>query len=111
MGLPQKRDPEIFQEAMNLIQQGRPKVLRLFDEAVENEQQFREVKDVMVLDLNWEPDRIRWRNLHNDPSITVVSEKDMSVKIAIKTYIKFIRLVPVVDPLEALWADDEEDSE
>jgi hypothetical protein len=99
MPLPKPREPGPFAEAINAIQKARPTPLSIFtDEDEEAGQQYRDYHDVEVLNLVFEPDKIIWRNLHNDPNVEIISEQEKSNKISTLTYIKFIRRVPIDEP-------------
>jgi len=85
--------------AVSAIQRARRSPLSIFtDEEDDSGQQFREYRDVEVLNLYFERDKVTWRKLHNDPNVEIISESEKSNKIATLTYIKFIRRVPVDEP-------------
>lgn len=97
--MPAKREHDPFSEAVNAIQRARPTPLSIFaEEDEEPGQQTREVQDVEVLNLVFEPDKIVWRKLHNDPNVDIISENERSNRMSTLTYIKFIRRISVDAP-------------
>lgn len=99
MALPAPREQDPFSEAVNAIQRARPTPLSIFaDEVEEPGQQTREVHDVEVLNLLFEPDKKVWRDLHNNPNIDIISETERSSRLSTLTYIKFIRRIAVDEP-------------
>jgi hypothetical protein len=99
MALPKPREQDSFSEAVNAIQKARPTPLSIFTGEDEDAgQQYRDYHDVEVLNLVFEPDKIIWRNLHNDPNVEIITETEKSNKISTLTYIKFIRRIPVDEP-------------
>lgn len=99
MSLPKKREPDTFAEAVNAIQRACPTPLSIFrGEDEDAGQQYRDYHDVEVLNLVFEPDKIIWRNLHNNPNVEIISEQEKSNKLSTLTYVKFVRRVPVDEP-------------
>jgi hypothetical protein len=99
MALPKPREPDTMSTVINAIQRADPIPLSIFrEEDEETGQQYRDYHDVEVLNLVFEPDKIIWRKLHNDPNVEIASETERSNKISTLTYIKFIRRVPVDEP-------------
>ena len=99
MARPTPREQNSFSEAVNAIQRARPTPLSIFsDEVEEPGQQTREVHDIEVLNLIFEPDKEVWRKLHNDSNVDIISENERSSRMSTLTFVKFIRRVPVDEP-------------
>lgn len=99
MARPKPREMDAFSESVAAIQKACPTPLSIFTDMGDEEgQQFQERWDVEVLNLNFEPDKIIWRKLHNDPNIEIVSESEKASRVSTLTFIKFKRRVPVNEP-------------
>lgn len=101
MSKPKPREADPFGAAANAIQKASPPTLSIFaDTADEEGQQYKDVWDVEVLDLNFDREKMKWRDLHNNPNIEIISETEKTSRISTLTYIKFIRRTPIDEPEE-----------
>jgi hypothetical protein len=87
-------------EAVNAIQKAQPTPLSIFREAedADSGMQFKDYKDIAVLNLDFEPDRKIWRKLQNDPNVEIISDVERSNRLNTLTYVRFIRRIPVDEP-------------
>lgn len=95
MSLPKPREHDTMSEAVNAIQKALPTPLSIFRDEEGGVAQFRDYKDIAVLNLSFEPDRKIWRNLHNDPNIEIISDVEKSNRLATLTYVRYIQRIPV----------------
>lgn len=91
MGIKTSRDENTFRIVLQNIQKVRSNAFSLFDEEGE-ERSFTERYDIAVFDLDDEASLDQWRDLHNDPDVEIVSERDMSnPRIGLRTVVRFVR--------------------
>jgi hypothetical protein len=84
---------EAIRKAFEKIQEAKPSPLRLFqDDSEDAPVQHR--NKLAILDQEDHDDLERWHDLHNDPNVTIVSERYMSnVKIGIRIITQYVERI------------------